>query len=134
LTIDKSKFQAVIEQIVLTEDSNALLKSLVDQADESDPFITDFEVIEYKIEQIRVWASQKILEANQEMVMNGFLSELKVVFDKYAAKLEIGSSESGYGTSYGTGGTAGVKFTATLDGVIASKVINKSVIVGSDFV
>lgn len=134
MTIDKSKFQAVIEQITNSWTEIQALSDTVNLADAENTFADEFSQIYANLTSVEQWANQKILEANQEMVMNGFLNELKVVFDKYAAKLEIGNSESGYGTSYGTGGTAGVKFTATLDGVTASKEINKSVIVGGDLV
>lgn len=67
--------------------------------------------------------------------MNGFLSELKVVFDKYSAKLEVGSSTEGYGVDYGNASPdGGVRLSATLDGVTATKEINKVVIVSGDLV
>lgn len=77
----------------------------------------------------------KLNELAQGQVMTNFLSELKLVFDKYTATLEVGSSETGYGLNYGEGETAvGIKFTATFDGVVSSGEINKSVIVGADLV
>ena len=80
-------------------------------------------------------AQDKLDLIEQEEVMTGFLSELKVVFDKYTAKIELGSTETGYGLNYGEGETAvGIKLTATLDGVISTKEINKSVIVSGDLV
>ena len=134
MTIDKAKFEGALAQIGLTEDSVIDLENSTHDADANDPYEEEFTSVHTLFSNIRQWANQKILEANQEQVMNGFLSELKVVFDKYAAKLEVGSSESGYGSSYGTGETVGVKLTAVLDGITASKEINKSVIVGSDLV
>jgi hypothetical protein len=80
-------------------------------------------------------AQDKLDLIEQEEVMQGFLSELKVVFDKYTAKIELGSTETGYGLSYGEGETAvGIKLTATFEGITATKEINKSVIVSGDLV
>jgi len=77
----------------------------------------------------------KLDELAQEQVMTNFLAELRLVFDKYTAKIEIGSTSTGYGESYGEGETAvGIKLTATFDGTTATKEINKSVIVGGDLV
>lgn len=132
MTIDKTKFEAVLSQLTLTENSVIALENSAYDVDASHPFETEFTGVHQTLEDVRVWANQKILEADQETVMNGFLNELKVVFDKYTAKMEVGSDETGYGESYGTGGTAGVKLTATLDGVTATKEINKAVIVGED--
>lgn len=80
-------------------------------------------------------AQDKLDLIEQEEVMDNFLAELKVVFDKYTAKIEIGSNSTGYGESYGEGETAvGIKLTATFDGTTATKEINKSVIVSGDLV
>lgn len=131
----------MLYEAVVTKANNA--QSVVDTLSEAiftaDPsevtFEPDFDAIETTINNVKAWANAKILEADQEEVMRGFLSELKVVFDKYSAKIELGSSATGYGESYGEGETAvGIKFTATLDGVTSSKEVNKSVIVGSDLV
>lgn len=132
MTIDKAKFEEVLSQLTLTENSVIALENSAYDADAGHPFETEFTGVHQTLEDVRIWANQKILEADQETVMNGFLSELKVVFDKYATKMEVGSDESGYGESYGTGGTAGIKFTATLDGVTSTKEINKAVIVSGD--
>lgn len=134
MTIDRAKFEAVLSQLTLAENGVIALENSAHDADASHPFETEFTGVHQTLENVRTWANQKILEADQEAVMNGFLSELKVVFDKYAAKMEVGSDESGYGESYGTGGTVGVKFTATLDGVTATKEINKAIIVSGDLI
>ena len=74
-------------------------------------------------------------ELAQEQVMTNFLAEMKAVFDKYTAKIELGSSATGYGEAYGEGETAvGIKLTAVFEGVTSSKEINKSVIVSGDLV
>jgi hypothetical protein len=132
LTIDKTKYQAIIEQADFTEGNVSDLEVLTQAV--GNPYESEFTGIYATFDDIRIWANGKIAEANQEEVMTGFLSELKVVFDKYAAVLEVGSSESGYGSSYGTGETVGIKLTAVLDDVTATKEINKAVIVGSDLV
>lgn len=134
MTIDKTKFLAVINQITNSWSEIQALSDTVNLADPENTFGAAFSQIYGNLNSVEEWANAKILEADQETVMNGFLSELKVVFDKYAARMEVGSDESGYGESYGTGGTVGVKFTATTDGVTASKEINKAVIVSGDLV
>lgn len=134
MTIDKTAFELILVKVASSENAISALEQSVDEVDTENTFTEEFLNLYADIDSIKQWANQKILEADQEQVMNGFLSELKVVFDKYAAKLEVGSSESGYGTSYGTGETAGVKLTAVLDGVTASKEINKAVIVTEDLV
>lgn len=80
------------------------------------------------------WATKQIEIINQEAVINNFLSELKDVFEKYKAKLEVLDEESGYGEGYGQGELNGVRFTATTDGVTGSKDILKGVIVSDDLV
>lgn len=132
MTIDKTKFLAVINQITNSWSEIQALSDTVNLADPENTFGAAFSQIYGNLTSVEEWANQKILEADQETVMNGFLSELKVVFDKYAARMEVGSDESGYGTNYGGGNSVGVKFVATLDGVTASKEINKAVIVSGD--
>lgn len=134
MTIDKSKFQAVIEQITNSWTEIQALSDTVNLADAENTFADEFSQIYSNLTGVEHWANQKILEADQETVMNGFLSELKVVFDKYTAKMELGSNQSGYGTNYGGENSVGVKFTATLDGVTSTKEINKAVIVSGDLV
>ena len=133
MTIDITKFQAVIAAYSVAGSEVNNLMDAVLTADPEDPFHTTFINIFDNLNQVEDWANVKILEAEQEQVMASFLSELKLVFDKYSAKLEVGSSVDGYGLDYGNGtANAGVKFTATLGGVSATKEIAKTVIVGSD--
>lgn len=136
MTIDKVKLEAVLAAATIASDKVNLLSASVGIADPDNQLNPTFINIFENIESIEAWANQKLLlEANQEEVMTGFLSEMKVVFDKYTAKIELGSAETGYGLSYGEGETAvGIKLTATFEGVTSSKEINKSVIVGSDLV
>lgn len=134
MTIDKTKFLAVIAQITNSWGEVQALSDTVNLADPENTFGAAFSQIYGNLTGVEEWANQKILEADQEQVMNGFLSELKVVFDKYGARMEVGSNESGYGTNYGDGNSVGVKFVATFDGVTATKEINKAVIVASDLV
>lgn len=134
MTIVKTDFQAVLDQLAVVQNSTTLLISDVDTADPENTFGVLFNSIFGNLASVEAWAKAKIMEADQEQVMNDFLAEMKLVFDKYTAKIEVGSDESGYGESYGSGGTVGVKFTATLGGVTATKEINKSVIVSGDLV
>lgn len=135
MTIDKSKFQAVITQVNASADAIVLLLDAVDIADVSNTFDNEFASITDNLTIIADWANAKILEAEQEQVMASFLTEMKVVFDKHSAKLEVGSSVDGYGLDYGNGtANAGVKFTATFEGTTSVKEINKFVIVGADLV
>ena len=96
---------------------------------------SDITVAENALMSIASAIQGKLDELAQEQVMTNFLAEMKLVFDKYTAKIEIGSNDTGYGMNYGEGETAvGIKLTATFDGTTATKEINKSVIVGSDLV
>jgi hypothetical protein len=81
-------------------------------------------------------AQAKLDTLAQEEVINSFLAEMKVVFDKYTAKMEVGSSGVGYGMTWGGGSTsaAGIKFTAILNGVESTKEINKTIITSQDLV
>lgn len=127
----KSDYENVVVQ------ADVVLQELVNMRDlvgDNQSSLTSIEQADLEIDSVRTWATNEIALINQEVVINSFLNELKVVFDKYNAKMEIGSSESGYGQSYGEGGTSGVKLTAQLDGVVGSKVIDKSVIIGEDLV
>lgn len=131
----------MLYEAVVTKANNAqtLVDALSTAIFDADPteitFEPDFDAIQTTINNVVAWANQKILEADQEEVMVDFLSELKVVFEKYTAKIEIGSDTTGYGEGYGEGETAvGVKLTATFEGVTSTKEINKSVIVSGDLV
>lgn len=135
MTIDKVKLEAVLVAVEDASDKVQTLSVTVSAADPSNLFAETFFNIFENIEFIETWANAKILEADQEQVMNSFLAEMKVVFDKYTAKIEIGSDETGYGEAYGAGEVAvGIKFTATLDGATSTKEIDKSVITGADLV
>jgi len=129
--LTKSDYENVVLQadVVLQE-----LVNLRDLVGDNQSSLTSIEQADLEIDSVRTWATNEIALINQEVVINSFLSELKAVFDKYNAKLEIGSSESGYGQSYGEGGTSGIKFSAEIDGVMGSKVIDKNVIIGEDLV
>ena len=104
--------------------------------DETDLTLTDqLTFINNNLLAIEAAAQIKLDVIEQEQVMASFLAEMKVVFDKFSAKIEVGDSVDGYGQNYG-GGTSGVgiRLTATLDGVTSTKEINKSVIVSGDLV
>lgn len=136
--IDKQKYLDILSFAELTSTKINMLSDVVALADPAHPFNATFINMFENIESIEDWAQSYIDQAIQEeqnAVMNNFLAELKVVFDKYAAKIEIGSDTTGYGEAYGTGETAvGIKLTATFEGTTATKEINKSVIIGSDLV
>jgi len=73
-------------------------------------------------------------------VIEQFLAELKVVFEKYSAILTVVGQDGGgygiqYGESYGESGTAGatgIKLTATLNGVTESKTYSKTTLTKDD--
>lgn len=135
MTIDKTKFQAILDQVVVVQNATTLLGDDINVADPENTFGVAINQILGNLASVEDWANTKILEIEQEQVMNSFLAELKVVFDKYVAKIELGSSATGYGEAYGEGETAvGIKLTATLEGVTATKEINKSVIISEDLV
>lgn len=133
---DTTLFEAVITQ---ANGFQVSMDTLVESIYTADTTVIEFEpqfdAIQDTIDSVKAWATQKILEADQEEVMTNFMAELKAVFEKYTAKIELGSSATGYGEAYGEGETAvGIKLTATLDGVTSTKEINKAVIVGTDLV
>lgn len=135
MTIDKVKYQTVLDEAAVTEAAMIVLENAAYEADANHPFEADFTSVHATIEEVRIWATDKILEADQEQVMASFLSEMKLVFEKYSAILEVGSSTDGYGLDYGNSvANAGVKFTATLEGIMAVKEIGKVVIVSGDLV
>ena len=133
MTIDKTRFQAVLDQLIIVQDATTLLGDNVDTADPENTFGALFSSIFGNLASVEAWANAKILEADQEQVMNDFLVEMKLVFDKYTAKIEVGTTTDGYGMDWG-GATpnAGVRMTAMFGGVTATKEINKSVIVSGD--
>lgn len=137
MTINKANFEAVVTQLTDTWNSVGFLGDSVDTADPENTFGVAISSIYGNLSSIQAWASDKINQANQEeaelAVMNSFISELKVVFDKYAASAAITPFETGYGTNYGESGL-GYVLTASFDGVSSSKDIKKSVINGSDLV
>ncbi len=139
MTINKANFEAVVTQITDTWNSVGFLGDSVDTADPENTFGVAINSIYGNLSSIEAWAQGFIDQANQEeaelAVMTSFISELKVVFDKYTAKIEIGSATTGWGMNYGEGETAtGFMLTATFEGVTSSKEINKAVIVSEDLV
>lgn len=130
----KEQHQAIIEQADFAESNVSDLEVLTQGAGADNTFVLDFTNIYQSFDKIRDWSNQKIMEADQAEVMTNFLSELKVVFDKYTAKIEVGVPD-GYGIDWGNAlPDTGVRFTATLNGVTAAKEINKTVIVSGDLV
>lgn len=128
----KEDYQKVIIDVgFILSSLEALETSLTSANMDMDTYLS---VIEDSLLAIDTAAQDKLDIIKQEGVMEGFLSEMKIVFDKYAARMEVGSSESGYGISYGTGEAVGIKLTATIEGVTGTKEINKSVIISEDLV
>lgn len=130
----KEQLQEIIAKVSVAETALGSLDISTQPVDVDDELSPQFEAIYDSVGIIRAWANQKILEADQEQVMNGFLMELKVVFDKYSAILEVGTSADGYGENWGGAGSVGIKLTAMLDNVLATKEINKAVITGDDLI
>jgi len=128
----KAQYEMVITDADSTLTSLHTLETAIDQTD----LILDGQITiaENALLAIISSAQDKLDLIEQEEVMSGFLAELKVVFEKYAASMEVGSDESGYGTNYGGGSSVGVKFVATLDGVTSTKEIDKVVITSVDLV
>lgn len=134
----KQEYQNILTEVNAIEQSVITLDSNLTTIDNSNLVIDDVANILISITDIQAWASAAIEQAIQEeqnSVMNNFLAELKAVFDKYSAQMEVGSNDTGYGTNYG-GGTSsvGVKLTATFEGTTAIREINKAVIIGADLV
>lgn len=137
MTINKAAYEAILVKAVESETTLNLLETSIESTGEL-AYQPVFDGFSIELDSIKVWAQSYIEQAIQEeqnAVMNNFLAELKLVFDKYAAKIEIGSDTTGYGEAYGTGETAvGILLTATFEGTTATKEINKSVIVSEDLV
>ncbi len=133
MTIDKAAMQSIRDQALLAESEISDLDVLVQNAGYTGLFDAEFTSVYEICTTIRAWANQKITEAEQELVMNNFLSELKVVFEKYSASSAITPFETGWGEDYGQPGL-GYVLTASFEGVTSSKDIKKSVITGADLV
>ena len=130
----KEDYQKVITDVGFTLSSLQALETSLTTASMS--MDTELSLIEETLLSIDTAAQAKLDNLAQEEVMNSFLDEMKLVFDKYTAKMEIGSSGVGYGESYGAASTsaAGIKFTATLNDVTSTKEINKTIITSQDLV
>jgi hypothetical protein len=134
--IDKQKFQDVKDQAVTAMSAVATLEELALFADPQNTQGGILDDAHSYLVDVMEWANAAIEQANQEeqqAVMNNFLAELRVVFDKYTASAEATQFESGYGTNYGEPGL-GFILTASFDGVSSTKELKKSVIAGSDLV
>jgi len=132
--LTKEDYQKVITDVGFTLSSLQALETSLAAASMS--MDTELSLIEDTLLSIDTAAQAKLDRLAQEEVMNSFLAEMKLVFDKYTAKMEIGSSGVGYGESYGAASTSssGIKFTATLNDVTSTKEINKTIIISQDLV
>ncbi len=130
----KEDYQKVITDVGFTLSSLQTLETSLTAANMS--MDTELSLIEDTLLSIDTAAQTKLDEFAQEEVMSSFLAEMKVVFDKYTASMEVGSSGVGYGQNWGGGSTsaAAIKFTAILEGVTATKEINKTIITSQDLV
>lgn len=136
---DITLYEAVITQANVAQSSVDTLGQTIFTADPNElGFEAQFDAIQTTIDSVKAWAEQKILEAQEAAelaVMTNFLSELKVVFDKYSASIMIGSNTTGWGMNYGEGEAAtGFMLTATFEAVTSMKEISKAVIVSGDLV
>jgi len=132
--LTKEDYQKVITDVGFTLSSLQALETSLATASMS--METELSLIEDTLLSIDTAAQAKLDNLAKEEVMNSFLAEMKVVFDKYTAKMEIGSSGVGYGMNWGAASTsaAGIKFTATLNDVTSTKEINKTIITSQDLV
>lgn len=130
----KEDYQKVITDVGFTLSSLQALETSLTAASMS--MDTELSLIEDTLLSVHTAAQAKLDNLAQEEVMNSFLAEMKVVFDKYTIKMEIGSSGVGYGQNWGGGSisAAGIKFTAILSDVTSTKEINKTVITSQDLV
>lgn len=126
----KAQYEMVIADADSTLTSLHTLEAAIDHTD----LILDGQITtaENALLAIISSAQDKLELIEQEEVMSGFLAEMKVVFDKYSAKIELGSSATGYGENWGGTNLVGVKFTATLGDVTSSREINKTIITSED--
>jgi len=132
--VTTENFESVLAASQIVADKVALLVDSVTLADPNEfQFNPVFLDIYNKLVTIESWANQKITEADQELVMNNFLSEMKVVFEKYSASSAITPFETGWGEDYGQPGM-GYVLTASFEGVTSSKDIRKSVIGSGELV
>lgn len=130
-----TKQQYIDLQIQLSVIEDAFLEFQPDllATDNSNDVDSDIGSITLTFHNIDQWLQGQITRTQQELVMTGFLAEMKVVFDKYSATISTMDFEDGYGTSYGEPGT-GFLLTASEDGVISTKEIKKGVIGSGDLV
>lgn len=132
----KQEYETFLQEINIIETSVLDLDDALINVDNRDDIEQDIGNLVISVHNIETWLNTRIERTNQEeqqIVMEGFLTELKVVFDKYAASISTASFEDGYGVSYGEPGT-GFVLTATFDNVTSTKEIKKAVINSEDLV
>lgn len=127
----KLQYEAVLSA---EDDVSDYLHVLQTNISDTDLILSDqITLIENALVVIKNAANEKLDELAQQQVMASFLSEMKVVFDKYSATISTMAFEDGYGVGYGEPGT-GFLLTALLDGVTSTKEIKKAVISSGDLV
>lgn len=128
--------QEILDSLGDIESKTTDLGESIDNIDIDNNLGDEFNNIFDNFSLIRTWLEDKIKLEAGESVITSFLSEIRLVFDKYSASVSVvGSGEDGYGENYGgQSESTGIKFEATLDGVAASKVFTKSIVSSSDLV
>lgn len=125
------------EAVLLAEsDVSDYLHSLNTYIADTDLILSDqVTLIENALVVIRNAAQEKLDQLAQEQVMLGFLAEMKLVFEKYGAKIEFTPEADGYGEDYGNASTEStVTITATFDGVTALREIEGNSITSGELV
>jgi hypothetical protein len=135
VTTTKQQYLDLQIQLSAIEDTFLEFQTDLLGTDNSNAVDSDIGSVTLSFHNIDQWLQGQLARTQQELVMSGFLSEMKVVFEKYSAKIEIGDTLDGYGEFYGgTGDSLGFKLSATCDGVTATKEIQKSTIASGDLV
>lgn len=128
----KQQYEAVLSA---EDDVSDYLHVLELKVSDTDLILGDqITLIENALMVIKNASNEKLVElAEQSLVMNSFLGEMKVVFEKYSATISTMSFEDGYGNTYGEPGT-GFLLTASLGSVTSTKEIKKSAIGSGELV
>lgn len=132
MATNKETYQEIATKLSALRTSTTELNSSLVGVDNAQDVEDDFSEIFNHLNAIDTWTNDNIQRIDEETVLNDFLTSLKALMEDYSAKFELGNSQSGYGVSYGEGDVAGMKITVEKDGVVVSKVINKTVITGDD--
>lgn len=133
MATDKSVYEGILTSLTDIRHRLQDVDDAVEAVDNGSEVDAEFSALFDKLSTIDDWLNGEIVRVEQEVVMKDFLVGLKALMNEYQAKFELGNSESGYGENWGQGSVTGMKVTVVKDGVTVSKVIEKVVIVDSDF-